>query len=103
LRLDGDLATTENAGVGVRACSTNPFDEGKVLGMAGAIRDEDFRIDSGRAEGGRMFVRVVHEPTQTSRVVVGLKSRPYAQVVQDLLSEVRQEIEAVGWRRPQKG
>jgi hypothetical protein len=71
--------------------------------MAGVVRDEDFRIDSGRAEGGRTFVRVVHEPTQASRVVVGLKGRPYAEVVQELLTAVRQAIEAGGWRRPQKG
>jgi hypothetical protein len=62
--------------------------------MAGVIRDEDFRIDSGRAAGGRMFIRVVHEPTQVSRVVVGLKGRPYAEVVRELVTAVRQEVEA---------
>lgn len=70
--------------------------------MAGMIRDEDFRIDSGRATEGRMFLRVVHAPTEVSRGVVGLKGRPYAEVVQELLSAVLQEIEAVGWRRPQQ-
>jgi glyoxylate carboligase len=40
--------------------------------MAGMIRDEDFRSDLGRATEGRTFLRVVHEPTQVSRVVVGL-------------------------------
>jgi hypothetical protein len=65
------------------------------------IRDEDFRIDLGRASEGRTFLRVVHVPTEVSRVVVGWKGRPYAEVVQELLSAVLQEIEAVGWRRPQ--
>lgn len=73
--------------------------------MAGVIRDDDFRIASGRADEGRMFLRVVHLPTQVSRVVVGLNGRPYAEVAQKLLSTVLQEIEAVGWRKPpeQKG
>jgi hypothetical protein len=78
------------------------FGEEKVCRMVGVIRDEDFRIDSGRAKGGQMFVRVVHEPTQASRVVVGLNGRPYAEVFQELLSAVLQEIETAGWRRPQK-
>jgi hypothetical protein len=65
------------------------------------IRDEDFRIDSGRASEGRMFLRVVHVPTEVRRVVVGLNGRPYAEVVQELLSAVLQEIESVGWRRTQ--
>jgi hypothetical protein len=69
--------------------------------MANMIRDEDFRVDVGRASEGRTFLRVVHEPTQVSRVVVGLKGRPYAEIVQELLSAVSQEIEAAGWRRPQ--
>lgn len=69
--------------------------------MPGMIRYDDFRIDSGRATQGRMFVRVVHEPTQVSRSVLGLNGRPYAEVVQELLSAVLQEIEIAGWRRPQ--
>jgi hypothetical protein len=69
--------------------------------MAGMIRDEDFRIDSGRAAEGRMFLRVVHVPTGVSRVVVGLNGRPSTEVVQELFSAVLQEIESVGWRRPQ--
>jgi hypothetical protein len=75
----------------------------KVLSMASMIRDEDFRIESGRADGGRMFLRVIHLPTQASRVVVGLNDRPYAEVVRELLSAVLQEIEAVGWRKPKEG
>jgi hypothetical protein len=71
--------------------------------MADVIRNQDFRVDSGRATGGRMFLRVVHEPTQVSRVVVGLNGRPYAEVVRQLLSAVSQAIEAAGWRRPPEG
>ena len=67
--------------------------------MVGVVHDEDFRIDSGRASGGRMFIRVVHCPTQVSRSVVGLNGRPYSEVVRELISAVLQGIEAVGWRR----
>jgi hypothetical protein len=71
--------------------------------MAGVIRNEDFRIDTGRATEGRMFLRVIHDPTQVSRIVVGLHGRPYAEVVQELLSAVLQEIESAGWRRLPEG
>ncbi len=71
--------------------------------MAGVIRNEDFRIDIGRATAGRTFLRVVHEPSQVSRLVVGLKGRSSTEVAQELLSAVLQELEARGWRRPPEG
>jgi hypothetical protein len=67
--------------------------------MTRIIRGADFRIESGRAVGGKMFVRVVHIPTNTSRMVPGLDGRPYDQVVSDLISEVVQAIETDGWQR----
>lgn len=70
--------------------------------MAGIIRDEDFRLDVGRASGGKTFVRVVHEPTQKSRHVMGLNGRPCGEVVEQLRSEVVQDLEAAGWRRPEE-
>jgi hypothetical protein len=71
--------------------------------MAGVIRDKDFRIESGRATGGRMFIQVVHHPTQVSRKVVGLDGRPFTEIVNQLFSAVVREIEASGWRWPFDG
>jgi hypothetical protein len=71
--------------------------------MANEIRDEDSRMELGRATGSRTFLRVVHEPTQTSREVVGMNGRPSAQIIQELHSAVLQEIEAAGWRKPREG
>jgi hypothetical protein len=63
----------------------------KLLVMAGVIRNEDFRIDVGRATEDRTFLRIVHDPTQVSRVVVGLNGRPSTEVVEELISAVLQE------------
>jgi hypothetical protein len=67
------------------------------------IRDDDIRIDSGRASGGQMFVRVVHQPTDTSRQVVGLGDRAYAQVVAELRAAVEDELAGRGWARAAEG
>ena len=61
------------------------------------IRDIDIRIDSGRATGGRMFVRVVHAPTGISRLVVGLGNRGYRDVVTELRSAIESELVEHGW------
>ena len=65
--------------------------------MGRVIRDSDIRIESGRATGGRMFVRVVHEPTEISRQVEGLGGRSYRVVVAELRSAVESELERRGW------
>jgi hypothetical protein len=67
------------------------------------IREDDIRIDRGRASGGRMFVRVVHQPTDTSRQVVGLGGRAYAQVVAELRAAVEAELACRGWARAAEG
>jgi len=67
--------------------------------MDQVIRDDDIRIDSGRATGGRMFIRVVHEPTATSRQVVGLGNRSYRDVVTELRSAIESELLQRGWTR----
>jgi hypothetical protein len=61
------------------------------------ILDGDFLIESGRSAGGRMFVRVMHEPTTTSRVQVGLNQRSYAAVVADLRGSIEAELIENGW------
>jgi hypothetical protein len=52
----------------------------------------DFRVDVGRAEGNRTFVRVVHLPTGQSRSVVGLGGRAPDEVADDLALELLRQI-----------
>ena len=65
--------------------------------MGRVIRDSDIQIDTGRAAGGRMFVRVVHVPTGINRLVVGLGSSVYSNVVTELRSAVECELVEHGW------
>jgi len=67
------------------------------------IQDSDIVIESGRATGGRMFVRVSHRPTDTSQQVVGLGGRPYWEVVAELQSVVEDELVGRGWLRAPGG
>ena len=55
--------------------------------------DETFRIDVGRAEGGRTFVRVVHLPTGVEKTQVGLKGETAEVVGRRLAEALMQEIE----------
>jgi uncharacterized protein YycO len=71
--------------------------------MPHLIRDEDIRVDIGRANDGKTFARVVHMPTQVSRVVIGLRKRSSRGIVRELCSAVLQETEAAGWCRTQTG
>ncbi len=65
--------------------------------MNHVIRDSDVRIDSGRASGGRMFVRVIHVPTGINHLVVGLGNRRYRDVVTELRSAIENELVEHGW------
>jgi hypothetical protein len=65
--------------------------------MERVIRESDVIAESGRASGGRMFVRVIHQPTGTNRKVVGLGGRAYQDVVAELLAAVKQELMQDGW------
>jgi hypothetical protein len=63
-----------------------------VSGVAAQLPAEDVLIESGRATGGRMFIRVTHTPTGKSRTIVGLDGRPYGEVVQQLQDELATEV-----------
>jgi hypothetical protein len=65
--------------------------------MGQVIRDDDLRIDIGRATGGRTFIRVVHEPTGINRQLVGLGNRSYHDVVNELRSAIESELVQHGW------
>jgi hypothetical protein len=65
--------------------------------MERIIRDCDVIVESGRASEGRMFVRVIHEPTQINRTVDGLGGRAYQDVVAELLAAVKEELMQNGW------
>jgi hypothetical protein len=65
--------------------------------MKRVIRDRDVIVQTGRASEGRMFVRVIHEPTQINRTVVRLGGRPYRDVVTELLAAVKEELMQNGW------
>jgi hypothetical protein len=54
----------------------------------------DFRVDVGRADGGRTFVRVVHLPTGKDRVLVGLDGSDPEEVALQLTKELAIEIDA---------
>jgi hypothetical protein len=62
---------------------------------------EDIEIGSGRASGGRMFVRATHIPSGKSRAVVGLNGRSYRHVVQQLLEELASDSQTSF--KPSKG
>jgi hypothetical protein len=60
--------------------------------MATQLPATDVLVESGRASGGRMFIRVLHTPTGKSRMVVGLDGRSYGKVVQQLQEELATEV-----------
>lgn len=60
--------------------------------MPGESFDEDFRVDVGRADGGRTFVRVVHLPTGRERTVVGLDGRTARENADELAFELPRTI-----------
>jgi hypothetical protein len=62
-------------------------------GMENNPTDSDFVVESGRAKGGRMFVRVVHQPTGKNRTIVGLGERSHHEVVDELIAQIKREIE----------
>jgi hypothetical protein len=66
--------------------------------MKNDLSPSTFLIESGRGVGGRMFIRVVHQPTGKSRTIVGLGERSYQEVVDELIADVQREVEAS--RRP---
>ena len=72
------------------------FDE-KGLAVERVIREADIVVDSGRAGGGRMFVRVIHKPTEINRSVTGLGGRSYQDVVADLWAALKVELVGLGW------
>jgi hypothetical protein len=60
--------------------------------MATQLPATDVVSESGRATGGRMFIRVIHTPTGKSRMVVGLNGRSYGEIVQQLQEELATEV-----------
>ena len=62
--------------------------------MTEIMTRSDFRVDVGRADGGRTFVRVVHLPTGKDRLLVGLDGADPEEVALQLTKELSSEIEA---------
>jgi hypothetical protein len=62
--------------------------------MESDLPNSEFVVESGRASGGRMFVRVIYQTTGKSRTVVGLNGRSYREIVDGLIVEVKREIQA---------
>jgi hypothetical protein len=57
------------------------------------LSNSNYIVESGRAVGGRMFIRVVHQPTGKSRVAVGLGGLEYQELVDELIVELKREVE----------
>ena len=58
------------------------------------LRDNEVRVDIGRAIDGGTFVRVVHIPTGRTRTKEGVGSEPPAAVVSRLRAELEAELSA---------
>jgi hypothetical protein len=54
----------------------------------------DFRVDVGRADRGRTFVRVIHIATGKDRIIVGIGKSKVTDLAFELFSELSKEIEA---------
>jgi hypothetical protein len=54
---------------------------------------DEFRLDVGRADKGRTFVRVVHTPSGKERCVVDLNGSPLPEVAKRLIRELQEELE----------
>jgi hypothetical protein len=54
--------------------------------------DDDFRVDIGRADEGRTFIRVVHLPTEKERIVLGLGEEQTNAVEARLIRELKAEL-----------
>ena len=53
---------------------------------------DEFRVDVGRADKGRTFIRVVHLPSGKERVLVGLDQEDPQAVAKRLIEEIRHEL-----------
>ena len=60
--------------------------------MADESLSEDFRVDVGRANNGRTFLRVVHLPSGRNKQIVGLCGRTARDVADELARRLLQEI-----------
>jgi hypothetical protein len=54
----------------------------------------DYRVDVGRADRGRTFVRVVHVPTGKDRTLIGIGEADVDEVAAKLAKELAKEIGA---------
>jgi hypothetical protein len=52
----------------------------------------DFRVDIGRADRGRTFVRVLHVPTGKDRTLVGIDGADVSDVALKLAEELAKEV-----------
>ncbi len=52
----------------------------------------EFRVDIGRADTGRTFVRVIHVPSGKERIVVGLGGADPNEVATRLTKELTDEL-----------
>ena len=54
--------------------------------------DVNFRVDIGRADKGRTFVRVVHTASGKERIFVGIRGHDAHEVAKRLTAELRSEL-----------
>jgi hypothetical protein len=66
------------------------------------VKPEDYRVDIGRGDGGKTFMRVVHLPSGISRAVesIGDQGMEWAR---KLTAEIQEELEATGKSGDEKG
>ncbi len=73
------------------------FCNGRRAAVNRVIGEDDFRVDTGRASGGKTFVRVLHTPTGVFRLKVGFEGRESQDVATDLRSSIVDELFGLGW------
>ncbi len=57
-----------------------------------ANAEDEFRVDIGRADKGRTFLRVVHIPSGKERILVGLNGDDPHEVAKRLTEDLRTEL-----------
>ena len=55
----------------------------------------DYRVDVGRADRGRTFVRVVHVPTGKDRTLIGTRGADVGEIAIKLAEEIATELGTV--------
>ncbi len=72
---------------------SKPLPPGEIA-MPDKTIPNDFRIEVGRADKGRTFLRVVHVPTGKERILVGLGETDWHEIAFQLAQELANESRA---------